>query len=46
VVGVGLTKGMAAVSARSLRNIVLGWVLTPLGAAALAAGLFKLLPSG
>lgn len=43
VAGVGLTKGMTAVSRDKLRTIFLGWVLTPLGAAALAAGLFRLL---
>jgi PiT family inorganic phosphate transporter len=44
VVGVGLTKGMRAVSGTKIRRIFLGWVLTPTCAAVFAATFYWLLP--
>ncbi|MBC7092942.1 inorganic phosphate transporter, partial [Candidatus Bipolaricaulota bacterium] len=32
VVGIGLVKGVAAVNLRQILAIVVGWVLTPVGA--------------
>ncbi|NIM69276.1 MAG: inorganic phosphate transporter [Xanthomonadales bacterium] len=43
VIGVGLTKGMRAVSRRKITTIFLGWVITPLCAAIFAALLYRLL---
>ena len=45
VIGVGLTKGTRAVSGRKVFSIFLGWIVTPLCAAAFAAGLYRLLES-
>ena len=44
VIGVGLTKGMRAVSTRKISRIFLGWVITPTCAAAFAAIVYRLLP--
>jgi PiT family inorganic phosphate transporter len=44
VIGVGLTKGMRAVSMSRIRRIFLGWVLTPACAALFAYILYWLLP--
>lgn len=44
VIGVGLTKGMRAVSMARIRRIFLGWVLTPACAAVFAFMLYWLLP--
>lgn len=44
VIGVGLTKGMRAVSLGRIRRIFLGWILTPTCAALFAAILYRLLP--
>ena len=44
VIGVGLTKGMRAVSVNRIRRIFLGWVLTPACAALFAYILYWLLP--
>jgi PiT family inorganic phosphate transporter len=44
VIGVGLTKGMRAVSLAKIRRIFLGWILTPACAALFAAVLYWLLP--
>jgi PiT family inorganic phosphate transporter len=44
VIGVGLTKGMRAVSLGKIKTIFAGWVITPLCAAVFAALLYKLLP--
>ena len=43
VVGVGQTKGAAAVSARKVAGIFAGWVLTPVCAAGFAVLVFRLL---
>ena len=43
VIGIGLTKGVKAVSTRKVVTIVIGWVLTPLCAAVFAASVFRLL---
>ena len=42
VVGVGLTKGMRAVSVGKISTIFLGWVITPVCAAAFAAIAYRL----
>lgn len=42
VIGVGLTKGARAVSARRISTIFLGWVITPVCAAVFAAVLYRL----
>lgn len=42
VIGVGLTKGMRAVSMKKLSTIFIGWVATPLCAAIFAAGVYRL----
>jgi PiT family inorganic phosphate transporter len=42
VLGVGLTSGMRAVDTRTLRNIVIGWVVTPTLAAVFAALVYAL----
>ena len=42
VVGVGLTKGMAAVSTKKLSTIFIGWVATPACAAIFAAVVYRL----
>ncbi len=44
VIGVGLTKGMRAVSMGRIRRIFLGWVLTPACAAVFAYTLYWLWP--
>lgn len=44
VIGVGLTKGMGAVSAKKVSTIFLGWVVTPACAAIFAAVVYRLLP--
>lgn len=44
VIGVGLTKGMRAVSTRKISRIFLGWVITPTCAAVFAAIVYRLLP--
>ncbi|MBT8060986.1 MAG: inorganic phosphate transporter family protein, partial [Gammaproteobacteria bacterium] len=44
VIGVGLTKGMGAVSAKKISTIFLGWVVTPACAAIFAAVVYRLLP--
>ncbi len=43
VIGVGLTKGARAVSGRKVMTIFAGWIVTPLCAAAFAAGIYRLL---
>ena len=43
VVGVGLVKGMKAISKKTLSTILLGWLLTPTFAAASSFLLYKLL---
>ena len=43
VIGVGLTKGMRAVSFRKISTIFIGWVVTPLSAAIFAALAYKLI---
>jgi PiT family inorganic phosphate transporter len=43
VIGVGLTKGARAVSGKKVMAIFAGWIITPLCAAAFAAGLYCLL---
>ncbi len=40
VIGVGLIKGIKTVSSRTLRNILLGWFLTPVVACFIAAALY------
>jgi PiT family inorganic phosphate transporter len=45
VIGIGLTKGARAVSAKKIGTIFIGWVVTPLCAAVFAALLYKLLDS-
>lgn len=42
VIGVGLTKGMRAVSAKRISTIFIGWVATPVCAAAFAAFMYRL----
>lgn len=42
VIGVGLTKGMQAVSMKKLSTIFVGWVATPLCAAIFAAVVYRL----
>jgi PiT family inorganic phosphate transporter len=42
VIGVGLTKGMSAVSTRKITTIFLGWVITPVCAALFAAMVYRL----
>ena len=44
VIGVGLTKGMKAVSTRKISTIFIGWVVTPACAAIFAAVVYRLLP--
>jgi PiT family inorganic phosphate transporter len=44
VIGVGLTKGMSAVSGRKIITIFLGWIITPACAAGFAALVYRLLP--
>ncbi len=44
VIGVGLTKGMGAVSGKKISTIFLGWVITPACAAVFAAVVYRLLP--
>ena len=44
VIGVGLTKGMSAVSGRRIITIFLGWIITPVCAAGFAALVYRLLP--
>ncbi len=44
VIGVGLTKGMRAVSMTKLSRIFVGWVATPACAAVFAAVVYRLLP--
>jgi PiT family inorganic phosphate transporter len=43
VIGVGLTKGMQAVSTRKISTILLGWVVTPVCAAVFAALMYRVL---
>ena len=43
VVGVGLTRGVAAVSGKKLSTIFVGWVVTPACAAVFAALVYRLL---
>jgi PiT family inorganic phosphate transporter len=42
VIGVGLTKGMRAVSTKKIATIFLGWVITPTCAAVFAAVVYRL----
>ena len=42
VIGVGLTKGARAVSAKKISTIFLGWVITPLCAALFSAMVYRL----
>ena len=44
VIGVGLTKGMSAVSGRKILTIFLGWIITPACAAGFSALVYRLLP--
>jgi PiT family inorganic phosphate transporter len=44
VIGVGLTKGMRAVSTGKISRIFIGWVATPTAAAIFAAVVYRLLP--
>jgi PiT family inorganic phosphate transporter len=44
VIGVGLTKGMSAVSTKKISTIFLGWVVTPACAAVFAAVVYRILP--
>jgi PiT family inorganic phosphate transporter len=44
VIGVGLTKGMRAISVKKITTIFVGWVVTPLCAAIFAALFYRLLP--
>lgn len=44
VIGVGLTKGMKAVSTKKISTIFIGWVVTPACAAVFAAVVYRLLP--
>ena len=43
VVGVGLVKGMKAISKKTIMTILLGWLLTPIFAAAAAFLMYKLI---
>ena len=43
VIGVGLTKGVRAVSQRKIATIFVGWILTPTCAAIFAAVMYRLL---
>lgn len=43
VIGVGLTKGMRAVSKRKIIEIIVGWIITPSCAAIFAALMYRLL---
>lgn len=43
VVGVGLTKGVRAVSGKKVVSIVAGWLVVPVCAAALAGGTYRLI---
>ncbi len=43
VIGVGLTKGMQAVSTKKISTIFAGWVITPVCAAIFAAVVYRLL---
>ena len=43
VIGVGLTRGLRVVSARSIAHIVGGWILAPTGAALFSCLTFRLL---
>ena len=43
VVGVGLTKGVQAVSTQKIVTIFVGWILTPTCAAIFAAVMYRLL---
>jgi len=43
VVGVGLVKGMKAISKKTIMTILLGWVLTPTFAAAASFLMYKLI---
>jgi PiT family inorganic phosphate transporter len=43
VIGVGLTKGVRTVNFGTIRNIMLGWVATPLASGIIAIGLYYLL---
>jgi PiT family inorganic phosphate transporter len=45
VIGVGLTKGMRAVSTGKITTIFLGWVITPVSAAVFAALVYRLFAS-
>ena len=45
VIGVGLTKGVRAISIRKTSSIFIGWVVTPLCAAIFAAVVYRLLDS-
>jgi PiT family inorganic phosphate transporter len=42
IIGVGLTKGMRAVSAKKISTIFIGWVVTPACAAVFAAVVYRL----
>ena len=42
IIGVGLTKGMSAVSGRKIATIFLGWVITPISAALFSALVYRL----
>ncbi len=43
VIGVGLTKGIKAVSTRKILTIFAGWIVTPISAAVFAATVYRLL---
>jgi PiT family inorganic phosphate transporter len=43
VIGVGLTKGVQAISTRKISTIFAGWVITPVLAAVFAAAVYRLL---
>ena len=45
VIGVGLLKGVKAVSTRQIARIMVGWFVCPTGAAVFAATLYRLLHS-
>lgn len=45
VIGVGLTKGARAVSAKKISTIFVGWIVTPLCAAVFAALVYRLIHS-
>jgi PiT family inorganic phosphate transporter len=44
LIGIGLVKGVRAVSREKVITIVIGWVATPAAAGLLAFGLYKLIP--